>query len=597
MNDARARRLLCLAVALALLSLAIVPQAYLWLARGRAWQGSFSYFTTDERAYAAYVNALADGRPRRSDPYTGRDERADSPQPESLFSIQFLPAYALATVARVLRLRTDACFFALLCAVAIAASLVLFRLIHSLTGDARLAAAGTIFVLCLGALAAGDGIWNAHSLAAMRFRQMLFLRRYQPAFAFPLFFAFCLLVRRALARGQRSLFFAALAGLVFAALVFTYFFYWTAAAAWLACIIILWLLARRDEWRNTLRLVGVVSIFAVAALVPYFALLARRASTMETTQALVRTHAPDLFRVPELIGFVVIVSLVWSWRRGAITGANSCALFAASFALLPVPLFNQQIITGRSLQPFHYDIFIANYCVLLSIVLAAPLVLRHKIPTRALATLALAAYCWGFFEVAVWVHRSKVYLLLQDDLRPVAARLRELGGTNDKPDTESNIYAPTPSVADLLPTAAPQPVLWAPHMIVFSGAAGTEERERLLQYFYYQGADLSATSGRDFETLDRKSKYYLSLLLSSARINANMSAAWRPVTTEETDRALASYKDYSAAFSRERAASPKISYVLVYDFDRVDLSNFDRFYERDTGERVGRFTLYRVKGK
>src|ERR687886_122993 len=80
--------------------LALFPQVYLWAERGRAWQGANAYFYTDEPAYAAYVNALVDGRPRRCDPYTGDDDAAAAPLPESLFSIQFVPAYMVALPAR-----------------------------------------------------------------------------------------------------------------------------------------------------------------------------------------------------------------------------------------------------------------------------------------------------------------------------------------------------------------------------------------------------------------------------------------------------------------------------------------------------------------
>src|SRR3954465_15428835 len=82
--------------ALALTLVALYPQFHLQLARGLDWNGSYAFFSQDEIAYSAYVNALIEGRPRRNDPYTGRDERAENPQPESLFSIQFAPAYAIA---------------------------------------------------------------------------------------------------------------------------------------------------------------------------------------------------------------------------------------------------------------------------------------------------------------------------------------------------------------------------------------------------------------------------------------------------------------------------------------------------------------------
>src|SRR5678809_886271 len=66
-----------------------VPQLYLCYVRGNSWNGAVAYLDTDELAYAAYANALIDGRPRRNDPYTGQDNASF----ETLFSIQFLPPY------------------------------------------------------------------------------------------------------------------------------------------------------------------------------------------------------------------------------------------------------------------------------------------------------------------------------------------------------------------------------------------------------------------------------------------------------------------------------------------------------------------------
>jgi hypothetical protein len=40
---------------------------------------------------------------------------------------------------------------------------------------------------------------------------------------------------------------------------------------------------------------------------------------------------------------------------------------------------------------------------------------------------------------------------------------------------------------------------------------------------------------------------------------------------------------------------PTLSFVVVTTEAAPDLSNLDRWYERDAGERVGLLTLYRVK--
>ena len=86
--------------AVGMMLLALWPQINMWIARGGNWQGSYVAVQVDEVSYSAYINALIDGRPRRNDPYSGRDDRPNQPQQESLFSIQFVPAYAVALPAR-----------------------------------------------------------------------------------------------------------------------------------------------------------------------------------------------------------------------------------------------------------------------------------------------------------------------------------------------------------------------------------------------------------------------------------------------------------------------------------------------------------------
>src|SRR5215470_16584460 len=99
------------AIAMTLLSL--YPQFLMWSTRGRDWNGAYAQLHGDEWFYSAYIQALIDGRPRRNDPYTGRDDVPEHPQPESLFSIQFVPAYLIATPARLMGASSSTAFIVL----------------------------------------------------------------------------------------------------------------------------------------------------------------------------------------------------------------------------------------------------------------------------------------------------------------------------------------------------------------------------------------------------------------------------------------------------------------------------------------------------
>src|SRR4030095_15361344 len=103
----------------------------------------------DEFLYSAYINALIDGRPRRNDPFSGRDDHRNAPLPESAFSIQLLPAYVISSIAKVFRLSASTSFIILTAFAAISAAVSIFWLLNLLIQENRGAALGTLFILLL----------------------------------------------------------------------------------------------------------------------------------------------------------------------------------------------------------------------------------------------------------------------------------------------------------------------------------------------------------------------------------------------------------------------------------------------------------------
>ena len=139
--------------AVAVMLVALFPQAHFIANRGRDWHGANAITHPDEVAYSAYLASLIRGNPRRYDPYTGRDQ-----VPESLFSIQFVPAYTAAGPARLFGLRAPLVFMILAPLCALASSLAIFWFLWLLTRDERFSAAAVVIILGLGTLMAGQGI-------------------------------------------------------------------------------------------------------------------------------------------------------------------------------------------------------------------------------------------------------------------------------------------------------------------------------------------------------------------------------------------------------------------------------------------------------
>jgi hypothetical protein len=591
--------------ALAMTIIALYPQVNLWIARGSAWQGSYVLTQGDEVAYSAYINALIDGRPRRNDPFNGRDDLPGKPTYESLFSIQFLPAYAIALPAKALGLSTATVFIWLIVIGAISSSLAIFWLLATLTGNSKLAAVGVLFTLCFGALAAAQGAARL-MLSGQRVHDMFsFLRRYQPSLVFPLFFVFCLLVWRALtSKTARSrIIFSLLAGILFAVLVFSYFFIWTAAAAWLGGLLLFWILFRRNEIGRVLITGGTITLFAAASVVPFFLMLSHRNSSMDQTQLLLFTHAPDFLYPPEIIGFVVLAIVGYACFRQMIEMRDPVVLCTAACALMPFVVFNQQILTGRSLQPIHYKVFIANYVALLSIVLLFSVLWRGRgtaraIPARALIFAAIAALGWGIIEVSDITKRDAEQARLRDDVIPVARRLNvmikedgslpaALAGKAPYPV----VYVSTLDVSKSITSDSAVAVLWALHTPA-CGVSLSESKERFYQYMYYSGL-----SPREVATGMAERRFIvLAPLFGVERIIEGLAPDPKPISIDEMREELRRYTDYSDHFSLAQATNPKLSFVVVPNGEaQPNFANLEKWYERDAGDKVGIFTIYRVK--
>ena len=68
------------------------------------------------------------------------------------------------------------------------------------------------------------------------------------------------------------------------------------------------------------------------------------------------------------------------------------------------------------------------------------------------------------------------------------------------------------------------------------------------------------------------------------------------ISIEEMREELRRYTDYTDHFSITQANNPKLSFVVVPNGEaQPNLGNLERWYERDAGEKVGIFTIYRVK--
>ena len=603
----------------------LYPQFKMLYLRGADWNGHYAYNDIDEVAYGSYLKALIDGRPRKNDPYTGRDDSAEHPQLESLFSIQFAGPMTIAIPARFFGIGAP---WAMTISGAVAAfltALAIFWLLGMITGDSIFAMAGSLIVLAGGALFAGEGAIGEILDTSYSYPYFPGFRRYIPAMAFPAFFTLVGLVWKLLCftpsktgaaaisadataveatRAWRRSVFSTPAIWVFAVFcfaytVFTYFYVWTTAAAWLGCVGLCWIIARPDGvWSDAKRLLLPGAGF-VAALIPYAWLLSQRSHTMDDIQLLVHTRALDLARVPELIGFVVLAVIAVGVATRMFALRDRATLFAISLALTPAIVFNQQLITGQSLQPIHYQVFIGNYVAGLAVVVTFGLIWRttenrESLSSRlAMAAIALVAACWGFVECHYTVRVLDDVNVVRDEAYPVGKRLTELAKGDAERHRRTVIHLGI-AEGDDLPTIAPQSVLWARHQHVFPGLDWQESKERYYQQLLYQGV-----GERQLADGMKKGDDFVSIiaLFGWGRHTDRLNSEYRPLTYGEIDDEARKYADYAAAFDARKLGVPKLDYLVTPESLDPYMESIDKWYDRTDREQIGNYVLYRLKLK
>ncbi len=574
---------------------ACYPQFKMWYAQGDQWQGHYAYNDIDEVAYAAYLQALIDGRPRKNDPFTGRDDTVLSPQPESLFSIQFAAPYTIAIPARLLGISAPTAMTLCGALAGFLAAFACFWLIGAITDDSVFAMAGSLVVLCGGALAAGEGAIGEILGIGVSYPYFPFLRRYVPAVPFPVFFLLLGSIWQLTGSEELKsrLIWATISFLSFAFLVFSYFYIWTTAAAWLVCITVLWLALRPNNWFRDVKGFFLLGIGCCVPLAAYGYLLSNRSQTMDDVQLLVFTHQPDLARFPEYISFFILAIIFIGVFVKAIDLRSRAVIFAISFALVPIVVFNQQVITGRSLQPIHYQVFIGNYVAALALVTGIGVfwkkIVSRKISNSIAIAVSLAAVGWGFVECYYTVRALDRANVIRDNGMPLAKKLNEAAG-NHPSRFRKTILSIGTIQSDDSPTVAPQNVLWSRHQHVFAGLTWQESKERYYQYLYYQNYDEKWLERR-LQTRDFVS---MISLFGWARHSSRLSSEAKPLTSTEIKVEADRYREYRNNFSLKEATNPEL-YFLVIPIDReIDFENIDKWYERDDGELIGIYRLYRL---
>lgn len=586
---------------------AFVPQLDLWRSRGTEYKGVYAVIDHDEPFYAAYIQSQIDGKPVRNSPFSGSVESLELPQHDSYLSIQFLSTYPVAVVARLFGSSISTTMMGLLFVCAIFSTIVVFHLFFLLTEDPFESFVGTIAVLFLGAVAGGQGGLISYFFEGnvQYSNPLLFLRRTSPAISFPVLFFFFFCVWKFLFdddRGRKILF-TLLASGSFAFLVYSYFYHWTTALGWLVALILLLGVFRTDVLKkNRIYIV----LFTVGSLVPaiaYAQQVINRSTYVDSVLFLELTRQPDMFRISELLSYASIIILAVGKAKGLVDLRDLKILFILSLALIAPIVFNQQVITGRSLQSFHYELFCANYTSVFALVMARLVVLKRLITVTAwrktLLHSAIAIALFASFDSFFGLTKTRGINLTRDQLLPIAEEIKQLNKAGgDSVQSDQVLLAFDFAITAYLtsndfPSLASQPVLWSPHIALFPDVDSKTNRDRLFKSFYYQGFDKARLRAELRENADSLVPF---AVFGGERISKLYTGRIKEISTAEIEQTIDEFDQFRRRFDLKMAGEPRLAYVLVnQETEGLDLSFVDRWYERDGGREFGKFKLYRVK--
>jgi hypothetical protein len=585
---------------------ALLPQIDLWKTRGDDYHGAYAVIDFDEPFYAAYIQSQKDGKPFKNSPFSGMMDSEETPQKDSYLSIQFLSTYPIAVFSDIFELSISQTMILVTVLCGFLSSFIIFRLFYLFTLDVFSSSVGTLLVLVCGAFAGGQGgiISSILPENVQYANPLLFLRRSNPAISFPILFLFFIWVWEFFCsvKTQTKIVFSILAVGSFAFTVYAYYFHWTTAFAWLFGLLILWAIFRfNDLWRNKLHLF-ILFTGALAALIPYLIQVSNRTGSTDSSLFLVSTHQPDLFRIPELISYLTIIVLWIAKHKEWINIKDSKILFLLSLALVAPMVFNQQILTGRSLQPFHYEFFCVNYISVLSLTIVCFILLKERSKSgdfrKLLLSLGITVVFFGYFDSLPGISTMREINVRRDELLPVAEKVRSINQNSPPPLINqptvllSFDFVETSYLNSIdFPAFGSQAVLWGPHISMFPDISSEENQRRLFKALYYQGFNKER-----FKTELKQNILLLFSVFNGERVSKIYTGEIRPISNEEIEEMAEKYERFYQSFDLREATTPTLSYILVNkNSKKNDFSIVDQWYNRDGGEIFGNFILYRVK--
>jgi len=205
----------------------------------------------------------------------------------------------------------------------------------------------------------------------------------------------------------------------------------------------------------------------------------------------------------------------------------------------------------------------------------------------------------GLFEVSVPSRLAFVPAAVAKDMSiPVLRRLKELSkqdGTEQGLRTVgrayTSVFSPNVGVIALLPSWTSQGTLLDISGVYCGTATQQDRKEIFFTHLYYSNVQSEGLR----KQLTERDQFAIAMILGNERIFPALTSNYEPIRANEIEREVQAYQIFVDSFTREEAVKRPITYAIIPIAGTFGFTNLDRWYERDLGERVGDYTLYRLK--
>ena len=116
------------------------------------------------------------------------------------------------------------------------------------------------------------------------------------------------------------------------------------------------------------------------------------------------------------------------------------------------------------------------------------------------------------------------------------------------------------------------------------------KRNSFTNFLYYSDTDEKELA----DAIEERHFLFMVPIFGFAKVIPQLGNGSEGITSQEIEAEISKYSEFNQNFDYAEAAESLLDYAVVLNGTEANLKNMDKWYQRDKGETVGAFTLYRL---